>query len=121
MTVHVNNKTCISYINKYTYRGNQTILMAATLDREKDTASGATDVPHLPAAARNVRGPGSDATGEGVQPATTVMRSPDGKSERGDDGAKCVGRSGNDEDTEDEGIMCTGEAVERREDREMAE
>ena len=30
------------------------------------------------------------------------MRSPDGKSERGDDGGKGVGSSGNDEDTGDE-------------------
>ena len=33
-------------------------MMAATLDRDRDTASGATDEPHFPAAARNVRGPG---------------------------------------------------------------
>ena len=32
--------------------------MAATLDRDRDTTSGATDALHLPAAARNVRGPG---------------------------------------------------------------
>ena len=31
--------------------------MAATLDRDRDTASGVTDAPHLPTAARNVRGP----------------------------------------------------------------
>ena len=56
--------------------------------------AGATDVAHLPAAARNIRGPG-----EGVQPETTFMQSPDGESEWhcGDDGEKCVGSSGNDE------------------------
>ena len=36
--------------------------MAATLDIERDTASGVTDAPHLPAAARNVRGPGRAST-----------------------------------------------------------
>ena len=34
---------------------SQIIMMAATLDRDRDTASGATDAPHLPVAARNVR------------------------------------------------------------------
>ena len=33
-------------------------MMAATLDRDRDTASEATDAPHLPAVARNVRRPG---------------------------------------------------------------
>ena len=70
--------------------------MAATLDRDRDTASGVSDAPHLPAAARNVR----VATGERVQLSTTLMRSPDGKSQRGDDGGKGVGSSGNDEETE---------------------
>ena len=37
-------------------------MMAATLDIERDTASGLTDAPHLPAAARNVRGPGRAST-----------------------------------------------------------
>ena len=37
-------------------------MMAATLDIERDTASGVTDAPHLPAAARNVRGPGRAST-----------------------------------------------------------
>ena len=32
-------------------------MMAATLNRDGDTAFGVTDAPHLPAAARNVRGP----------------------------------------------------------------
>ena len=36
---------------------SQTFMMAAILDRDRDTASGVTDAPHLPAAARNVRGP----------------------------------------------------------------
>ena len=37
-------------------------MMAATLNRDRDRASGVTDAPHLPAAARNVRGPGSAST-----------------------------------------------------------
>ena len=37
-------------------------MMAATLNRDRDTASGVTDAPHLPAAARNVRGPGRAST-----------------------------------------------------------
>ena len=37
-------------------------MMAATLNRDGDTASGVTDAPHLPAAARNVRGPGRAST-----------------------------------------------------------
>ena len=37
-------------------------MMAATLDRDRDTASGVTDAPHLPAAARNERGPGRAST-----------------------------------------------------------
>ena len=41
--------------------------MAAIVDRDRDTASRVTDAPHLPAAAKNVRGP-----------ATTLMRNPDG-------------------------------------------
>ena len=40
----------------------QTFMMAATLDLDRDTASGVTDAPHLPAAARNVRGPGRAST-----------------------------------------------------------
>ena len=32
-------------------------MMAATLDRDRDTASGVTDAPHIAAAARNGRGP----------------------------------------------------------------
>ena len=35
-------------------------MMAATWDRDSDTASGVTDAPHLTAAARNVRGPGAN-------------------------------------------------------------
>ena len=65
------------------------LLMAAILDRDRDTASRVIDAPHLPAAARNVPGP-----------ATTLMRSPDGKSQRGDDGGKGIGSSGNDEEME---------------------
>ena len=38
-------------------------MMDATLDRDRDsTASGVNDAPHLPAAARNVRGPGRAPT-----------------------------------------------------------
>ena len=46
-------------------------------------------------------------TGKGVQPAATLMRSPDGKSERGDEGLKGVGSSKHDEETEDGSTMCT--------------
>ena len=74
-------------------------MMAATLDIERDTTSGVTDAPHLPAAARNVRGP-------------------DGKSQRGDDGGKGIGSSGNDEETEDGSTVCTGDEVERRQGTE---
>ena len=49
------------------------------------------------------------------------MRSPDGKSQRGDDGGKGVGSDGNDEETEDGSIVCTGDEVERRQARNMAE
>ena len=42
------------------------------------------------------------------------MRSPDGKSEREDDGGKGVASSGNDENTEDGSTMCTRIEVERR-------
>ena len=41
------------------------------------------------------------------------MRSPDGKSQRRDDGMKGIGCSGNDEETEDGSTMCTGDEVER--------
>ena len=41
------------------------------------------------------------------------MRSPDGKSERGDDGGIGIGSSGNYEETEDGSTVCTGEEVER--------
>ncbi len=37
-------------------------MMAATLDRDRDTVCGATDAPHLPAAARNEGGPGRAST-----------------------------------------------------------
>ena len=57
-------------------------------------------------------------TGEGVHPATTLMRNPDGKSQRGDDGGKGIGSSGNDEETEDGSTMCTGDEVERRQGTE---
>ena len=81
----------------------QTKILATPLDRfslgsRQGSRAAATDVAHLPAAARNIRG-----SGEGVHPETTFMQSPDGKSEWhcGDDGGKCVGSSGNDEETED--------------------
>ena len=81
--------------------------MAASLYRDRDTASGVTDAP-----------PGSGEkctrTGEGVHPATTLMRSPYRKSQRGDDGGKGIGSSGNDEETADGSTMCTGDEVERR-------
>ena len=41
------------------------------------------------------------------------MLSPDGKSQRGDDGGKGIGSSGYDEETEDGGTMCTGDEVKR--------
>ena len=43
-----------------------------------------------------------------VQPATTIMRSPDVKTERGDDGGKDVGSSGNDEERKME-VLCVQE------------
>ena len=46
------------------------------------------------------------------------MRSPDGKSQRGDDGGKGIGSSGNDEETEDGRTVCTGDKVERRQGTE---
>ena len=46
------------------------------------------------------------------------MRSPDGKSESGDDGVKGVGSSGNDEDTENGSTVYTGDEVERRQGTE---
>ena len=73
---------------------SQTIMMAAsaTLDRDRDTCT--------PGKKRRVRGNrraaplGSEDTctriGEGVHLATTLMRSPDGKSQRGDDGGKAL-------------------------------
>ena len=56
--------------------------------------------------------------GEGIHPTTTLMRSPDGKSQRGDDGWKGIGSSGNDEETEYGSTMCTGDEVERRQGTE---
>ena len=41
------------------------------------------------------------------------MRSPDGKSQRGDDGGKGIGSSGNVEETEDGSTMCTGDEMEK--------
>ena len=46
------------------------------------------------------------------------MRSPDGKYERGDDGGKGVGSSGNDEEMDDGSTVCTGDEVERRQGME---
>ena len=37
-------------------------MMAATMDIERDTASGVSDAPHLPAAARYLRAPGRAST-----------------------------------------------------------
>ena len=48
----------------------------------------------------------------GRPPTTTLMRSLDGKSQRGDDGGKGIESSGNDEETEDGSTMCTGDEVE---------
>ena len=36
---------------------SQTIMMAATLDQDRDTASGVTEARHFPAAARNDEDP----------------------------------------------------------------
>ena len=55
---------------------------------------------------------------DGVQPATTVMRTPDGKSGRGDDEGKCIGSSGNDEEAEYGSTVCTGDEVEGRQGTE---
>ena len=61
--------------------------MAATLNRDRDTASGVTDAPHYIRQRREMyedrgwRPPGNDH----------IMRSPDGKSQRGDDGGKGIG------------------------------
>ena len=71
--------------------GEASVFISQTVNLVIKTKSGATDAPNLPAAARIVRGPGS----EGVQPATTLMRSPDGKSQRWDDGGNGVGSCGN--------------------------
>ena len=46
------------------------------------------------------------------------MRSPDGKYERGDDGGKGAGSSGDDEETEIGSNVCTGDEVERRQGTE---
>ena len=49
------------------------------------------------------------------------MRSPDGKYQRGDDGGKGVGSSGNDEETEYVSTVCTvctGDELERRQGTE---
>ena len=46
------------------------------------------------------------------------MRSPDGKSERGDDRGKGVESGGNDEETEDGSTVCTGDQVKRRQGTE---
>ena len=77
--------------------------MAATLDRDRDTASGATDASHLPATARHVRGP--ERASSRQRPLCEVWI---GKSERGDDGGDGVGSSRNDEETEDgsRGLLC---------------
>ena len=81
--------------------------MATTLDRDRDNASGETDAP-------TGSGEKCTMTEEGVQPATTPIRSPDGKSERGDDGGKGVRSSGNGEEMEDGSTVCTGYEVEWR-------
>ena len=44
------------------------------------------------------------------------MRSPDGKSQRWDDGGKGIGSSENDVKTEDESTRCTVDEVNRRQD-----
>ena len=49
------------------------------------------------------------------------MRSTDGKYRHGDDGGKGIGSSGNDEETEYGGTLCTGDEVEKRQGRKMAE
>ena len=76
--------------------------MATTLDRDRDNASGETDAP-------TGSGEKCTMTEEGVQPATTPIRSPDGKSERGDDGGKGVRSSGNGEEMEDGSTVCKGD------------
>ena len=88
-------------------------MMAAILDQYWDTASGATDSPHLPEAARHVRGPGKASIQQ-----RPLCEDRDGKSERGDDGWKGVGSSGNYEETEDGRTVCTEDEVERRQGTE---
>ena len=45
---------------------SQTIMTAATLDRDRDSASGVTEVRHFPAAARNDEDQGGSPAGIGV-------------------------------------------------------
>ena len=92
-------------------------MMAATLDRDRDIASGATDAPHLPAVAKNVRGPGRASSRQ--RPLCEIRM--DGKSRRGDDGGKSVGSSENDEETEDGSTVCTADEVGGDRARDMAE
>ena len=47
------------------------------------------------------------------------MRSPDGKSQRGDDGGKGVESIGNYAETEDGSTVCIGDEVERRHNSHM--
>ena len=99
---------------------NQTNMMATTLDRDRDTASVVR--PRQPTR-RTFRQRREMYEDRGVRPAgnDNDMRSPGGKSERGNDGGKGAGSSGNNEETEDGSTVCTGDAVERRQGRKMAE
>ena len=45
---------------------SQTIMTAATLDRDRDTASGVTEARHFPAAARNDEDQGGSPAGIGA-------------------------------------------------------
>ena len=64
-------------------------------------------IKRCPAQYRKKKKKKKKKTGKGVQLAATLMRSPDGKSERGAEGLKGVGSSKHDEETEDGSTMCT--------------
>ena len=66
---------------------------------------GSSSVRSNPRAAPPGSGKKCTRTEEGVHPATTLLRSPDGKSQRGYDEGKGIGNSGHDEETEDGGTI----------------
>ena len=88
--------------------------MAAILDRDRDTASGGTEAPYLPAAARNVRRPRRASSG---QPPLCEVRMGSLNVIK-DTGRKYLASSGNDEETEAGSTVCTGDEVEKRQGTE---